>query len=87
MVLMATLIIAQSALKSTQIKENLVPMESLEHVDLLDLQEPQENLVMMPNAILADQVLMVNLERLADLEMMVYLEDLEMMVNLEVMVI
>lgn len=87
MVVMATLIIAQSALKSTQTKENLVPMESLEHVDLLDLQEPQENLVMMPNAILADQVLMVNLERLADLEMMVYLEDLEMMVDLEVMVI
>ena len=87
MVLMETDIIALSVLESMHKKENLVILENEEDMDLLDLKDPLENLVMMPAAILENEVKMVNLEGLDNLEMMVHLGNLAMMAHLEIILI
>ena len=87
MVLMETDIIAPSALESMHKKENLVFQENEEDMDLLDPKDLLENLVMMPTAILENEVKMVNLEGLDNLVMMVHLGNLAIMADLEIILI
>ena len=80
-------IIALSALEYMHITGNLVTQENQENVEILDLEGPLEDLVMMPSVIPENMVKMVKLEGLEILEKMVHLENLAMMVDLEKMLI
>ena len=75
--------IALSALEYMHKRENLVTQENQEDVESVDQEDPLENLVMMPSAILGNMVEMVNLEGLDNLEKMAHLENPAMMANLE----
>ena len=76
-----------SAPEYMHIMENLDMLENQEDVENLDQEDPLENLVMMPSAILGNTVKTVNLEGPEILEKMVRLENLAMMVDLEIMLI
>ena len=75
-----------SVLEYMQKKESLVTQENQVNVENVDLEDPLENLVMMPSAILEKAVKMVNPEGLDNLEKMVHPVNLAMMVNLEMTV-
>ena len=62
-------------------RESLVTQENQEDVENLDQEDPLENLVMMPSAILENMVKMVNLEGPDNLAKMVHLENPAMMAN------
>lgn len=67
--------------------DSLVIQENQENVEKLDQEDPLENPVMMPSAILGNTVKTVNLEGPEILEKMVHLENLAMMVDLEITLI
>ena len=67
-------------------RESLVTQGNQEDVENLDQEDPLENLVMMPSAILENMVKTVNLEGLDNLAKMVHLENPAMTANLEMTV-